>query len=55
MNILRVPPYPITISYDVPDPDSEYILVIDNLVTGEETEVNLTSDANSKIEYELDG
>lgn len=55
MNVLRLPPYPITISYDVPDPDSEYILVIENLVTGEEIEENITSDSNSKIEYELTG
>jgi hypothetical protein len=55
MNVLRLPPYPLTITYDVPDADTDYILVIENLVTGEETEVNVTSDVSSKIEYQLDG
>lgn len=54
MNVLRLPPYPITITYDVPEASTDYILVIEDLVNGTETEVNVVSDANSQIEYDLD-
>jgi hypothetical protein len=54
MNVLRVPPYPLTISYTVPDPNEEYYLVIKekdrNII---EDELALTSDSNSVITYTL--
>lgn len=54
MQILRLPPYPLSISYDVPLSDTDYILIIQdssrNVVEVEET---ITSTVNSKIEYTL--
>ena len=54
MQLLRLPPYPLSISYDVPDPDTEYILVIkDSSRDVTEVEENITSTLGSKIEYTL--
>lgn len=54
MQILRLPPYPLTISYDVPLPNTDYILVINE----SERNVNdvtqtIVSTAGSKLEYTL--
>lgn len=54
MQILRLPPYPLSVSYTVPDASTEYILVIDDLLEQIELEVIVNSDANSVITYELD-
>lgn len=53
MVILRLPPYPISISYDVPDPSTDYILVIENVAEQLEFEEFITSNANSKLVYSL--
>lgn len=54
MQLLRLPPYPLSISYSVPLADADYILVIQdssrNVVEVEET---VTSTGNAKIEYTL--
>ena len=54
MQVLRVPPYPITITYDVPSASTAYILVLEDPAL-EETQVNITSNANKKISYQLTG
>jgi hypothetical protein len=54
MQVLRLPPYPLSITYDVPDANADYILLIqDSSRNVVEVETNLTSDANSQIEYTL--
>jgi hypothetical protein len=55
MRILRTPPYPLSVSYTVPEPDTEYILVIDDLLDQVESEITVESDANSVLTYELTG
>lgn len=55
MQILRLPPYPLSVSYTVPDASTEYILVVDDLLEQIELEVIVNSNANSVITYELDG
>ncbi len=54
MQLLRLPPYPLSISYDVPEANTDYILVIQdssrNVVEVEET---IASTADSKIIYIL--
>lgn len=54
MQILRLPPYPLTISYDVPLPNTDYILVI-NQGTRDVNDVteNIVSTADAKLEYTL--
>ena len=54
MQILRLPPYPLTISYDVPLPNTDYILVI-NQGTRDVNDVteNIVSTAGAKLEYTL--
>ena len=54
MQILRLPPYPLTITYDVPEANTDYILVI-NQSTRNVNDVTetITSSANSKITYIL--
>lgn len=54
MQLLRLPPYPLSISYDVPLPDTDYILVIqDSSRNVVEVEQTIASTANSKLEYTL--
>ena len=54
MQLLRLPPYPLSITYDVPEADTSYILVIqDSSRNVVEVEQNVTSTAGSKIEYVL--
>lgn len=54
MQLLRLPPYPLSISYEVPDADTEYILVIqDSSRNVVELEQNVVSTASSKLEYVL--
>lgn len=55
MQILRLPPYPLSVSYTVPDPSTEYILVIDDLLEQIELEVIINSNADSVITYPLTG
>jgi hypothetical protein len=54
MQILRLPPYPLTISYDVPLPNTEYLLLIqDSSRNVVEVEENITSTSGAQLEYTL--
>lgn len=55
MIILRQPPYPIEISYDVPEANTDYIMVFDDNVDYSEIVVNVTSTSQSKVVYTLTG
>jgi hypothetical protein len=55
MKILRTPPYPLSVSYPVPEASTEYILVIEDLLEQIESEIVIESDANSVLTYELTG
>jgi hypothetical protein len=55
MEILRKPPYPLSVSYTVPEPSTEYILVVEDLLEQVESEIILQSNQNSVITYELTG
>jgi hypothetical protein len=53
MEVLRVPPYPITTKWDVPEADAQYLIYVEDLVDHSvETEV-VTSDENSQVTYIL--
>jgi hypothetical protein len=54
MQILRLPPYPLTISYDVPLPNTDYILVINESARNvNDITESIVSTAGSKLEYTL--
>ena len=54
MQILRLPPYPLSITYDVPDANTEYLLIINQGTRNvNEVEENITSDSNAQITYTL--
>ena len=53
--ILRIPPYPLSVTYTVPDASTDYILVIEDVPEQAETEEFVTSTIASKIIYELSG
>lgn len=54
MQILRLPPYPLSISYDVPEASTDYILVIKQSSRDVvDVEENIVSTAGSKLEYTL--
>jgi hypothetical protein len=55
MEILRKPPYPLSVSYTVPEPSTEYILVIEDLLEQVESEIILQSNQNSVVTYALTG
>jgi hypothetical protein len=55
MKILRIPPYPLSVSYTVPEASTEYILVIDDLLEQTESEIVIESDSNYVLTYELTG
>ena len=55
MQILRLPPYPLSVTYTVPDASSDYILVIENITEQTEVEDSVESNASKKITYSLDG
>jgi hypothetical protein len=55
MNILRLPPYPLSVTYTVPDASTDYIIVIEDVADLTEIEESVTSNANSKITYSLTG
>ena len=55
MQILRIPPFPLSATYSVPEPNTDYIFTIENAPRTIEAQVTLTSDASSKITYELTG
>ena len=53
MEVLRVPPYPLTTTWDVPIPNYEYIVYVEDLVDHSVEETNIFSDASGKLIYEL--
>jgi len=54
MQILRLPPYPLSITYDVPEPDTDYILVINEGARNvNDLTETITSSSDSKITYVL--
>jgi hypothetical protein len=54
MQILRLPPYPLTISYDVPLPNTDYILVINESSRNvNDVTESIVSTASAKLEYTL--
>lgn len=55
MIILRLPPYPIEVKYDVPEPDTDYLFTIENAPKTIETSEIITSDENSQITFTLTG
>jgi hypothetical protein len=55
MIILRLPPYPIEVKYDVPLPDTDYLFTIENAPKTVEASEVLTSDANAQITFLLTG
>jgi len=55
MEILRRLLYPLSVSYTVPEPSTEYILVIEDLLEQVESEIILQSNQKSVITYELTG
>lgn len=55
MIILRLPPFPIDVKYDVPEPDTDYLFTIENAPKTIEASEVLTSDENSQITFRLTG
>ena len=55
MQILRLPPYPLSVTYIVPDDNADYILVIEDVAEQTEVEEFITSNANSQLTYSLNG
>lgn len=55
MQILRIPPYPLYVTYKVPEPNTDYIFTLENTPRTIEIDTILTSNANSEITYELNG
>ena len=54
MQILRLPPYPLSVTYTVPDANADYIIVIENVSELTEIEETIESNATKKITYSLD-
>jgi hypothetical protein len=55
MQILRLPPYPLSVTYKVPDANADYIIVIENVAEQTEIEEAVESNASKEITYSLDG
>lgn len=53
MEILRVPPYPITTTWDVPDADHQYLIYVEDVVDHSFETVQATSNPQSKVNYVL--
>jgi len=54
MQLLRLPPYPLSITYDVPEPNTDYILVINEGTRNvNDVTATITSSASSQITYVL--
>lgn len=53
MEILRVPPYPITTTWNLPDANYDYIVYVEDLVDHSIEETTITSDSNGIIVYTL--
>jgi len=53
MEILRVPPYPLVTTWDVPDADTNYVIELEDLVDHSIETVDVTSNSSAQIVYEL--
>lgn len=53
MELLRVPPYPLTTTWTLPIPNYEYVVHVEDLVDHSVEETNISSDANGKLVYTL--
>jgi hypothetical protein len=53
MEVLRVPPYPIATTWEVPDANSPYVFEIEDLVDHSIERTELTSDAQSTLTYTI--
>ncbi len=53
MDVLRVPPYPLVTTWNLPIPNYEYIVYVEDLVDHSVEETNIFSDANGKLTYQL--
>lgn len=53
MEILRVPPYPIEASWDVPEANQDYLIYVEDVVDHSVETLAVTSDANAKVTYTL--
>ena len=53
MEVLRVPPYPLTTTWTLPIANYEYVVYVEDLVDHSVEETNISSDANGKLIYTL--
>lgn len=53
MELLRVPPYPLTTTWTLPIPNYEYVVHVEDLVDHSVEETNISSDANGTLVYTL--
>jgi len=53
MEVLRVPPYPLTTTWTLPIPNYEYVVHVEDLVDHSVEETNISSDVNGKLVYTL--
>lgn len=53
MEILRVPPYPLTTTWNLPDANYEYIVYLEDLIDHTTEETTIESDSNGVVVYEL--
>jgi len=51
MEILRVPPYPISTKWDVPNANAPYIFEVEDMVDHSIETMSLTSDSNKQVTY----
>lgn len=55
MQILRIPPYPLYATYKVPEANADYIVTLENTPRTIEIEIDVTSNDNSEVTFELNG
>ena len=53
MEVMRVPPYPLTTKWTLPIPNYEYVVYVEDLVDHSVEETNMFSDENGILTYEL--
>jgi len=53
MVILRLPPYPLSVQYTMPEASTEYYVAIENDIQTIESSNTITSDANKILTFQL--
>lgn len=53
MEVLRLPPYPLTTTWNLPDADYPYIVYVEDLIDHSIQETTITSDASGVLTYEI--